>query len=38
MNEIDPTRRFSADAVRKLESPAEGDAPGSLNNVARQVA
>ncbi|TGQ48069.1 undecaprenyl-phosphate glucose phosphotransferase [Mesorhizobium sp. M00.F.Ca.ET.216.01.1.1] len=38
MNEIDPARRFSLDAVRKFDSPAEGDTPGAMNSVARQVA
>ena len=38
MNDIDPARRFSIDAVRKLDGPAKGDMPGGLNEVARQVA
>ncbi|PDQ19418.1 undecaprenyl-phosphate glucose phosphotransferase, partial [Mesorhizobium sanjuanii] len=38
MNEIDPARRFSIDAVRKLESPAGRDTTGGMNDVARQVA
>lgn len=38
MNETDPTRRFSADAVRKFDGPAESPAPGGMNSVARQVA
>ncbi|MFA6153088.1 undecaprenyl-phosphate glucose phosphotransferase [Mesorhizobium sp.] len=38
MNEIDPARRFSPEAVRKFESPANGDPPGGMNDVARQVA
>ncbi|MEW6633442.1 MAG: undecaprenyl-phosphate glucose phosphotransferase [Pseudomonadota bacterium] len=38
MNEIDPARRFSMDAVRKFDSPAEGEKPGAINDVARQVA
>ncbi|TIV68172.1 MAG: undecaprenyl-phosphate glucose phosphotransferase, partial [Mesorhizobium sp.] len=37
MNEIDPAHRFSMDAVRKFEGPAEGQASG-INDVARQVA
>ena len=38
MNETDPTRRFSADAVRKFDGPAESPTPGGMNSVARQVA
>ncbi|MER9450241.1 undecaprenyl-phosphate glucose phosphotransferase [Mesorhizobium sp. M0254] len=38
MNETDPTRRFSADAVRKFDNPAESPTPGGMNSVARQVA
>jgi len=38
MNEIDPARRFSMDAVRKFEAPPEADKPGGMNDVARQVA
>ena len=38
MNEIDPARRFSMDAVRKFDSPADGEKPGIINDVARQVA
>ncbi|TIO74590.1 MAG: undecaprenyl-phosphate glucose phosphotransferase [Mesorhizobium sp.] len=38
MNEIDPAHRFSMDAVRKFEDPAEGLAPSGINDVARQVA
>ena len=38
MNEIDPARRFSMDAVRKFEAPADGPQPGGMNEVARQVA
>lgn len=38
MNETDPTRRFSADAVRKFDGPAEPPSPGGMNSVARQVA
>ena len=38
MNEIDPARRFSADAVRKFDGPADGDTPGGMNSVAPQVA
>ncbi|WFP61169.1 MULTISPECIES: undecaprenyl-phosphate glucose phosphotransferase [unclassified Mesorhizobium] len=38
MNEIDPAHRFSMDAVRKFDGPAEGQAPGGINDVARQVA
>ncbi|MBZ9676718.1 undecaprenyl-phosphate glucose phosphotransferase [Mesorhizobium sp. ES1-1] len=38
MNEIDPARRFSSEAVRKIETPASGEAPGGMNDVARQVA
>jgi Undecaprenyl-phosphate glucose phosphotransferase len=38
MNETDPTRRFSADAVRKFDGPAESLTPGGMNHVARQVA
>ena len=36
MNEIDPARRFSPEAVRKFDGPAEGDTPpGGMNDVAR---
>ncbi len=38
MNEIDPARRFSMDAVRKFEAPADKPQPGGMNEVARQVA
>lgn len=38
MNEIDPARRFSMDAVRKFDGPAEGEKSGAINDVARQVA
>ncbi|KQU79645.1 undecaprenyl-phosphate glucose phosphotransferase [Mesorhizobium sp. Root695] len=38
MNEIDPARRFSPEAVRKFDGPADGDTPGGMNDVARQVA
>ncbi|UCI05942.1 undecaprenyl-phosphate glucose phosphotransferase [Mesorhizobium sp. B1-1-8] len=38
MNEIDPVRRFSMDAVRKFDTPAESEKPGGINDVARQVA
>ncbi|TIR09249.1 MAG: undecaprenyl-phosphate glucose phosphotransferase, partial [Mesorhizobium sp.] len=38
MNEIDPARRFSIDAVRKFDGPASGDKLGGMNDVARQVA
>ena len=38
MNEIDPVRRFSIDAVRKFDGPGESDKPGGINDVARQVA
>ncbi|WP_296745134.1 undecaprenyl-phosphate glucose phosphotransferase, partial [Mesorhizobium sp.] len=38
MNEIDPAHRFSIDAVRKFDSPAEDEKPGAINDVARQVA
>ncbi len=38
MNEIDPARRFSTDAVRKLDGQADSGKPGTLNSVARQVA
>ena len=38
MNEIDPALRFSMDAVRKFDGPAEGQVPGGINDVARQVA
>ncbi|TIQ33178.1 MAG: undecaprenyl-phosphate glucose phosphotransferase [Mesorhizobium sp.] len=38
MNEIDPAHRFSMDAVRKFDGPAEGHVPGGINDVARQVA
>ncbi|PBB91780.1 undecaprenyl-phosphate glucose phosphotransferase [Mesorhizobium sp. WSM3864] len=37
MNEIDPAHRFSMEAVRKFDGPAEGQVPG-INDVARQVA
>ncbi|AZO58083.1 MAG: undecaprenyl-phosphate glucose phosphotransferase [Mesorhizobium sp.] len=37
MNEIDPTHRFSMEAVRKFDGPAEAQVPG-INDVARQVA
>lgn len=38
MNEIDPARRFSMDAVRKFEAPPEKPHTGGMNEVARQVA
>ncbi|CDX11209.1 Exopolysaccharide biosynthesis polyprenyl glycosylphosphotransferase [Mesorhizobium sp. ORS 3324] len=38
MNEIDPARRFSMDAVRKFDGPAESEKAGGINDVARQVA
>ncbi|TIQ50194.1 undecaprenyl-phosphate glucose phosphotransferase [Mesorhizobium sp.] len=38
MNEIDPAHRFSIDAVRKFDGPAEGQALSGINDVARQVA
>ncbi|MEO5756422.1 MAG: undecaprenyl-phosphate glucose phosphotransferase [Mesorhizobium sp.] len=38
MNEIDPPHRFSMDAVRKFDGPADGDPAGGMNDVARQVA
>ncbi|TSE12924.1 undecaprenyl-phosphate glucose phosphotransferase [Mesorhizobium intechi] len=38
MNEIDPAHRFSPEAVRKFDGPTNGDAPGGMNDVARQVA
>lgn len=38
MNEIDPAHRFSMDAVRKFDGPAEGHVPSGINDVARQVA
>ncbi|TPI41260.1 undecaprenyl-phosphate glucose phosphotransferase [Mesorhizobium sp. B3-1-9] len=38
MNEIDPAHRFSIDAVRNYDTPAEGEKPGGINDVARQVA
>ncbi|AZO47459.1 MAG: undecaprenyl-phosphate glucose phosphotransferase [Mesorhizobium sp.] len=38
MNEIDPARRFSMNAVRKFDGPAESEAASGLNDVARQVA
>jgi len=38
MNEIDPARRFSLDAVRNFDAPAEGEKPAGMNDVARQVA
>jgi len=38
MNEIDPARRFSADAVRMFKDAEDGDKPASLNPVARQIA
>ncbi|AZO55247.1 MULTISPECIES: undecaprenyl-phosphate glucose phosphotransferase [unclassified Mesorhizobium] len=38
MNEIDPAHRFSSEAVRKFDGPADGDKPGGMNDVARQVA
>ncbi|MGX9178539.1 undecaprenyl-phosphate glucose phosphotransferase [Mesorhizobium sp. BHbdii] len=38
MNEINPARRFSIDAVRKFDGPASGDNLGGMNDVARQVA
>jgi Undecaprenyl-phosphate glucose phosphotransferase len=39
MNEIDPARRFSVEAVRKFDAGAEFDAGRvSLNDMARQIA
>ncbi|WP_027170470.1 undecaprenyl-phosphate glucose phosphotransferase [Mesorhizobium sp. WSM3224] len=38
MNEIDPARRFSIDAVRNYDAPAGSENPGGINDVARQVA
>lgn len=38
MNEIDPAHRFSMDAVRNFDGPAEGQVPSGINDVARQVA
>lgn len=38
MNEIDPAHRFSMDAVRNYDAPADGGKPGGINDVARQVA
>lgn len=39
MNNSDPVRRFSADAVRKFETPAGGNAAsGGLSELAQQVA
>ncbi|NUS20306.1 MAG: undecaprenyl-phosphate glucose phosphotransferase [Mesorhizobium sp.] len=38
MNEIDPAHRFSMDAVRNYEAPADSDKAGGINDVARQVA
>ncbi|MGN6535148.1 MAG: undecaprenyl-phosphate glucose phosphotransferase [Mesorhizobium sp.] len=38
MNEIDPARRFTAAAVRKLEASATKETPAGINEVARQVA
>ncbi|TIR15330.1 MAG: undecaprenyl-phosphate glucose phosphotransferase [Mesorhizobium sp.] len=38
MNEIDPARRFSMDAVRNYDAPAGSEKPGGINDVARQVA
>ena len=38
MNEIDPAHRFSMNAVRKFDGPAESEAASALNDVARQVA
>ncbi|MEI9403476.1 undecaprenyl-phosphate glucose phosphotransferase [Mesorhizobium argentiipisi] len=38
MNEIDPAHRFSMDAVRNYDAPADGEKPGGINDVARQVA
>jgi hypothetical protein len=38
MNEIDPARRFSLDAVRNFDGPAASDTAGGMNEVARQVA
>ncbi|TPM03295.1 undecaprenyl-phosphate glucose phosphotransferase [Mesorhizobium sp. B2-3-11] len=38
MNEIDPAHRFSSEAVRQFDGPADGDKPGGMNDVARQVA
>jgi Undecaprenyl-phosphate glucose phosphotransferase len=38
MNDIDPSRRFSADAVRKLNASSSEERPAVLNEMARQVA
>jgi Undecaprenyl-phosphate glucose phosphotransferase len=38
MNEIDPAHRFSINAVRKFDGPADSEAASALNDVARQVA
>lgn len=38
MNEIDPAHRFSMNAVRKFDGPADSEAASALNDVARQVA
>ncbi|CDX37001.1 Exopolysaccharide biosynthesis polyprenyl glycosylphosphotransferase [Mesorhizobium sp. SOD10] len=38
MNEIDPAHRFSMDAVRNYDAPAESEKAGGINDVARQVA
>ena len=38
MNDIDPVRRFSPEAVRKLRDSTESDRPAALNEMARQVA
>ena len=39
MNEIDPSHRFSLDAVRKFEGePIRRSVDGGLNTIARQVA
>jgi Undecaprenyl-phosphate glucose phosphotransferase len=38
MNEIDPARRFSLEAVRKFESLDDDLQPSGLNRVARMVA
>lgn len=38
MNEIDPARRFSIDAVRKFDGPADSASLGGMSDVARQVA
>ncbi|MFK0688845.1 undecaprenyl-phosphate glucose phosphotransferase [Mesorhizobium sp. IMUNJ 23033] len=38
MNEIDPARRFSLDAVRNFDGLAASGAAGGMNEVARQVA